>query len=169
MKKLLLPLLLATLAGSSSCSSGSSPAAAAPTAAEAPKELTPAEQAAAAIAERKGTTIDAPALLAAFKANEVRADRDYKDKKFFVEGSVNKVGKDLMGHSYVVLRGDEYGILGVQCTLENPEEAAELNPGDRIAIDGKCDGLMMNVLMGDSHVVPTLASLKKQAKGAKKK
>jgi len=146
-------------------------AAAEPTEEATPKELTAAEKAAAAraaVKEQEDQTLTAPSLLASYKANEVRADNNFKGKDFYVEGTVDKVGKDIMDHSYVILKGDEYGILGVQCTLEDPSEAANLDPGDYIAVKGKCDGLMMNVLMGDSHIVPTVASLKRQAKLAKK-
>ena len=137
----------------------------------APKELTAAEKKAAVLAEIKeqeGQTVNAPDLLATYKANEVRADKDFKDKTFYVEGVVDRIGKDILDHPYVLLKGDEYGILGVQCVLENEEAAADLNKGEYVAIRGKCTGLMMNVQLTDATIVPTVASLKKQAKAGKK-
>jgi len=114
-------------------------------------------------------TFDASSLLASFKANEVRADKALKGQQLYVEGVVKKVGKDITGDSYVLLKGDEYGILGVQCSLHDPEEAINLNPGDYIAISGTCKGLLMNVRVGDARIVPTIADLKKEAKAMKGK
>jgi hypothetical protein len=140
------------------------------TEAPAPKEPTAAEKKAAALSaikEQEDQTVGAPSLLSLYKENEVRADKDFKGKTFYVEGTVEKIGKDIMNNAYVMLKGDEYGILGVQCILEDEAAAADLNKGEHIAIRGKCNGLMMNVLMGDASVVPTVASLKQQAKAGK--
>ncbi len=137
-----------------------------------PIEFTAAEKREALLARIKGQqelTFNAPSLLASFKANEVRADKALKGQQLYVEGVVEKVGKDITDDSYVLLKGDEYGILGVQCSLHDPEEAVNLNPGDYIAISGTCKGLLMNVQVSDARIVPTIADLKKEAKAMKGK
>jgi|GEM_PF-2237310 len=132
-----------------------------------PTEPTDAEKAAtalAAIRAQEEQTISAPALLSEYKANEVRADANFKGKTFYVEGEVESIGKTLTDAPYVVLKGDEYGILGVQCVFADRAEGASLNKGDVIAIKAECRGLMMNVQMDEATIEPTVASLKQALK-----
>ena len=120
-----------------------------------------AEKAEAAYNERKDKTIKAPQLTAEYDENEVKADSKYKDETFYVEGIVDAIRKDVMGDIYVMLAGDQ-SFRNVQCLFGNPGAASNLNRGQRVTFQGKCDGLaMMNVMMSDCTLVDNLTKPKK--------
>lgn len=130
------------------------------------KPLSPAEQKAkdteekkAAEAEHKraakeiaANTIDAPSLVEIYKQNEVKADNNFKGKTFYVSGIVDDIKKDIMDNIYVTLEGDDV-LSSVQCYFDNADEAANLSKGQQVVFKGKCNGLMMNVLMKDCELV----------------
>ena len=94
-------------------------------------------------------------LLGDYKANEVRADGTYKGKTIQVSGTVDDVKKDLMGDAYVTVgSGAAFEIPQVQCMGGATQEAAfsKLNKGQKVTVQGKVDGLMMNVLLSDCVV-----------------
>jgi hypothetical protein len=115
------------------------------------------------IENRENQTIPAKNLYYAYQENEVSADNNYKGKTFYVEGVIGDIGKDILDEIYVTLKtGDLIG--SIQCYIDNAEVAANLRKGQKITVYGKCDGLMMNVLMKDCEVVKSLSTLKKEAK-----
>lgn len=83
-----------------------------------------------------------------YDANEIRGDRELKDKWFAVTGTIEEVNKDILGAPYVCLRSREW-IFGVQCMFPRSAESSltELLPGQQVTIAGKCAGKMGNVLM----------------------
>ena len=108
--------------------------------------------------ERKSQTIQARDLYNAYQANEVSADNNFKEKKFYVEGVVGGIGKDILDDIYVTLKtGDIIG--SIQCYVDDAKVAANLQKGQRITVFGECDGLLMNVLMKDCKVVENLSDL----------
>jgi hypothetical protein len=100
--------------------------------------------------------LNARELVMAYDQNEVAADRSYKGKTIVVEGSVDRVGKDILDTMYVSLSGPENSFRSVQCLFEDEHEAqlSNLHPGQRVQVVGRCDGLMMNVLVKDCQIVP---------------
>ena len=109
----------------------------------------------AKIQQQKSQTISATALSDFYQKNEVKADETYKGKSFYISGSVMEIKKDIMNTPYVELRGD--GVLrNVQCFFEDTKELSELNKGQKITIHGKCEGLMMNILIKDCKIVENL-------------
>jgi len=98
--------------------------------------------------------ISTTALVSAYDSNEVAADERYKGKLLIVTGTVENVAKDILGNLYVVLRGGHI-IRSVQCYFgdEHTEELANLSKGSRVRIKGRCDGLLMNVLLKDCALV----------------
>jgi len=95
-------------------------------------------------------TISSTQLYAAYKANEVAADNNYKDKVIAVSGTVESVGKDIMDDTYITLVGD--GVIGtVQCFIAKDfiSKAATVSKGSTITITGTCDGKLLNVLVKD--------------------
>ena len=93
-------------------------------------------------------SVSATRLYADYRANEISADQRYKGKALLVTGVVDNIGKDIMDTMYVTLKGDE--ILGsVQCFFaeSHASELSGLREGMNISIKGRCDGLMMNVMM----------------------
>lgn len=101
-------------------------------------------------------TISAGELHAAYENNEVAADERFKGKIIQVSGIVDDIGKDIMDTIYVTLSaGGEYSFSSVQCFFadSHTSDAASLSKGDYVTIKGKCDGLMMNVLIRGSSLV----------------
>jgi len=92
--------------------------------------------------------VTAADLSAAFEANEVKANKDYKDKLAEITGTVDSVG-EMLGQTFVVLSsGKDFSIVNVQCFFDDKAEIdkiAELNKGDTVTIMGNIDGMSMNV------------------------
>jgi hypothetical protein len=96
--------------------------------------------------------ITAADLVSKYEDNEVSADDEYKGKNFYVTGILSHIGKDILDDIYITLKAGN-GFRSVQCYISNAQLAAQLRKGDRVKIYGKCDGLMMNVLMKDCKLV----------------
>ena len=128
-------------------------------------ELTPAQKDSiekverlAAIEERKNQTITAGDIVSAYEANEVSADENYKGKKFYVEGYIENIGKDILDDIYVTLEAGK-GIRSVQCYIDDKDRVKKLQKGQKITVFGKCDGLMMNVQMKNCKLVDNLSDM----------
>jgi len=102
--------------------------------------------------ERAAQTIEARQLVRLYEQNEVKADKDFKGKTFYVTGTVSDIKKNMMDDIYVTLEGDG-PLHEVQCYFDNADIAADLQKGQQVTFQGKCDGLMMNVLMKDCTLV----------------
>jgi hypothetical protein len=91
--------------------------------------------------------VSAVDLAGDYEANELAGDAEYKGKRVRVDGTIETIGKDILGHPYVVLKGKERSIRGVQCTFSTADAGrlVELRKGERTRIVGRCKGLMMNV------------------------
>lgn len=112
----------------------------------------------AAIEERKNQTITAGDIVSSYEANEVSADENFKGKKFYVEGYIDNIGKDILDDIYVTLEAGN-GIRSVQCYIDDKDRVKNLQKGQKITVFGKCDGLMMNVLMKNCKLVDNLSDL----------
>ena len=99
-------------------------------------------------------TISASKLASAFDENEIQANKDYKEKVFIVEGSVQSISETL-GSMYVVLNGGKSFGTDIQCFFsENQtDEIAKLKKGTSVKIKGKCNGKSMNVSMKGCTIV----------------
>lgn len=127
-------------AGTSLSTSGSS--AAAPVAAPKPPE--------------QAIVMSASDLMAAYKNNEVSADLKYKGKLIQVTGKVGDIKKDLFDNIYVTIgTGAMFEIPEVQAFFDQSDvmKAASLSKGQKVTVVGRCDGLMMNVMLKDSKFV----------------
>ncbi|MFA6056648.1 MAG: hypothetical protein WC756_00510 [Taibaiella sp.] len=102
--------------------------------------------------EIKKNTISASDLTATYEANEVAADDNFKGKTFYVSGIVTDIKKDILDDIYVILKGDDM-FRDVQCFFENKEIAAQMQKGMKVTFKGRCNGLMINVLMRDCEFV----------------
>lgn len=117
-----------------------------PTAPTAPKEAPKVEPA---------TPVDLKTLLGEYKDNEIRADSKFKDKVIQVSGKVDDVKKDILDNMYVTLgTGARFEIPQVQCFLAASEtsKAASLTKGSTVTVQGRVDGLMLNVLVQDCTI-----------------
>jgi hypothetical protein len=70
-----------------------------------------------------------------------------------IEIAIEEIKKDIVDDIYVTLKGSD-GLRQVQCYFDNKEIAAKLQKGMNVVFKGKCDGLMMNVIMKDCELVP---------------
>lgn len=95
--------------------------------------------------------IRAADLYAAYEANPIAADRDWKDKRVAVTGTVGSIGRELTGKAYVVL--DSEGLIGVQCVFARGDDsAARLAKGQEVTLVGRVSGKLMNVLVNDCEL-----------------
>ena len=78
--------------------------------------------------------------------NEIRADKDYKDKQIVVQGIISDIKKGISGNAFIVLEGATSN-RSVQCYMKDVEEIETLKKGDKVFIIGICDGLWVNVIM----------------------
>ncbi len=94
-------------------------------------------------------TVSANSLFSAYKANEVAADSQYKDKTVIVDGTVQSIAKDILDNPYVVIGGDGF-LDGVQCVFPRSDtNLGRLSKGQQITVRGKVTGKMGNVLLHD--------------------
>jgi len=104
-------------------------------------------------------TVPLDKLLGTYKDNEVKGDNEYKGKVIRVAGLVGEVKKDVTDAIYVTVgKGALIEIPLVQCFTATGEEgaAAALKKGDPIAVEGRVDGLMTNVLIKDCRINPMM-------------
>lgn len=88
-------------------------------------------------------------LVAEYNGNEIHSDEEFKDKWIKVDGKVSKVGRDLLGDSYVTLSAAEDSITEVQCYFNAASVLSSLSVGDDVTIAGVCGGKSWNVIMRD--------------------
>jgi hypothetical protein len=104
-------------------------------------------------------TVKLDELLSTYKDNEVNGDNDYKGKVIRTAGLVGEVKKDITNKIFVTVgKGAMLEIPVVQCFAAAGEEgaAAALKKGDAIAVEGRVEGLMMNVLVKDCRLNPVM-------------
>lgn len=108
--------------------------------------------------KRREKTVLAIDLVRAYEENEVASDQDFKGEKFYVEGYIEDIGKDILDNIYVTLKSNEL-FRSVQCYLDDGGKVAKLHKGQKITVFGRCDGLMMNVLMNNCELVDNIETL----------
>lgn len=100
------------------------------------------------------TKVSAVELMEAYTENKVKADMKYGGKTIEVSGTINEIGKSIMGSMYVSLKSNEL-MFGVQCMFPKAWEdrLADLQKGGFIKIRGECDGAMGNVRVRNCTIV----------------
>ncbi len=87
--------------------------------------------------------VTADDLAAAYDANEVAADMQYKGKVVRVTGVVESIGKDFLYDTpYVTLSGGRWG---VQCSFDKSQvpHLAKLSKGQTVTIQGEVRGIVV--------------------------
>lgn len=104
--------------------------------------------------------ISASKLMKAYEDNEISANNNYKNKKIRLTGYVDNVSQSesLFSESYYVYvyNGEKYSYDYIRCSLSETslEKAAELKPGDKIVIEGVCNGVSVTTIsMSNCEIV----------------
>jgi hypothetical protein len=93
-------------------------------------------------------------LLAAYTSNEVNADQRFKGRLLKVRGTIDSIGKDVTGTSYVTFKaGGALNFRSVQCLFAADAPLASLSKGQVITVTGTCSGMMGNILIRDCEIV----------------
>jgi hypothetical protein len=92
-------------------------------------------------------------LYAAYEANEVSADAQYKGKRFTIDGVIDTIGKDVLQTPYVALKTPN-SIGRVQLMFSTADEGAlsGLSRDGYFKADCTIDGKLMNVIARDCKV-----------------
>ncbi|WP_454261495.1 OB-fold protein [Pseudoxanthomonas mexicana] len=85
--------------------------------------------------------VSAADLFAAYEANEVAADNQYKGKQLAVTGTVAGINKDFTDEVYVEIAGNEF--MNIHARGIDPTVAAGLAKGTKITVVCEGGGLMM--------------------------
>jgi hypothetical protein len=101
--------------------------------------------------ERRETpsySLSAQELYREYSANEVRADGKYKGSVVVISGTVESIGKDMLGSAYIVIKGGD-DVFGVQCMFASSRESsvASMYKGESVSIKGEVSGKMGNVIL----------------------
>ncbi len=107
------------------------------TKADEPKETKKAEPK-KSDSKKPQVSADAMAIVSEFKDNELSADQKYKGKVIAVTGKVDKIDTEIFDDKdYVLkLKGDEYGILTVDCFDIPNEKLSKLSTGQTVTMIG---------------------------------
>jgi hypothetical protein len=100
-------------------------------------------------------------LLKDYEQNEIAADQFYKGKRLFLNNigpaKIDTIGRDILGKAYITFRSPNHGFRSVQAFFASDSAVARLQVGDAVtSIDGICKGLILNVLLEDSHISGTV-------------
>ena len=98
--------------------------------------------------EIEALKISAIDLAKQYVDNEVKADKDYKDKLIEVNGKITEIGVSF-GQTYIVLSsGVDFSLTNIQCFFDDKAEIdkiSDLNKGDTVTVQGTVDGKSLNV------------------------
>lgn len=94
--------------------------------------------------------ISASDLFKAYDANELAADEKYKGKTLEISGVIGELGKDILGSPYILLRPSGVLVFGVQCMLDDSEQASkasQLSKGASVTLTGDVSGKLGNIVV----------------------
>lgn len=87
-------------------------------------------------------------LCKAFEDNEIKANKEYKDKLVEVTGEITDIG-EAFGSTYIILSSEvDFSLTDAQCYFKDKDEIdkiADLSKGDTVTIIGKVDGKSLNI------------------------
>ncbi len=121
----------------------------------APPAVEPADQRPAKADDPSVTWLYAETLTRRYSSNEVSADSMYKGYWLDVKGKIDRVGVDIAGKPFVLLRdrnGDS--LCQAQFFFADRGSVAKLQAGQMVVIRGKCTGKVVNVLLVDCAIMP---------------
>lgn len=115
-----------------------------PAAGPAVDSVSAAERPRAPATPPKPRDVSAKDLYAAYKANEVAADNEFKGSALAVSGTVGTIGKDIMDDPYVTLYSDnQYETVNAYFSKAGAPELAKLKKGDSVTVTCKGNGMVL--------------------------
>lgn len=116
---------------------------------------TPAERAATAPTQAPAplSEITAAALMLAYEANELAAQRDYEDQIMLVSGTVESIGDTILGAPFVTLETET--IWSVQAMFERDRDEgilADLTQGQPLTVRCRVDGKLGNIILRECSI-----------------
>lgn len=90
--------------------------------------------------------LNARELVNAYDENEISADNKYEDVWVIIDGKIRKIGKDILGKPYIILRG-YYTTDGVQCMFEDESQLVNLKKEDNVRVKGRISGLSIGTII----------------------
>ncbi len=103
--------------------------------------------------ETPAFTMKASELVEDFLADEARANADYSGKIVQLEGTLKEIVRN--DSSLILVMGDTVEMIGVSAYLQQDEEVegGELQPGEVITVKGICDGMLLDVIIGNAILI----------------
>jgi len=97
----------------------------------------------------------ADALLSAYEANEIAADRKFKGNVIVTEGSLDDIGKDILGKPYLIIERQRNAFAAIQASFERKDEAAlaDLTKGETVRVRCTVKGRLLGHVQLDDCVL----------------
>jgi hypothetical protein len=108
-------------------------------------ESSMAGSAPAAMPETRYEVLWADRLAQEYASNEVAADAKYKGKTIVVQGTVDRVMKDVLGSPIVLLSTQDWHGVAGEFRKSDEGKLAHLREGSFVTLKCRCDGLFGNV------------------------
>ena len=102
------------------------------------------------VADEKGITVTAAALVKAYQGNESAANTAYLDQSLEIKAEITEIKTDQTGNTTITLKSDD-ALAGVLCTLKNSDNS--LKVGQTITIKGICTGFLSDVVLKDAIII----------------
>ncbi|MBK6941566.1 MAG: hypothetical protein IPH13_15420 [Planctomycetes bacterium] len=101
--------------------------------------------------EARGMPVGPAEVVAAYESNEIAADRRFKGKRLRLTGVVADIGRDILDTAYITIEsGNRVRKVQVFFGDEFESDIAKLRRGMTVTVVGRCNGLMLHVMLIDA-------------------
>jgi hypothetical protein len=104
-------------------------------------------------ASEPATHVSAEALFRDYETNEIAADQKYKEAVLQVGGTIEDIGKDLIGTPYVTLSASEFFNVQAMFPTSAEKDLAALRKGADIKVRCRGAGKLGNVILRECALV----------------
>ena len=102
------------------------------------------------VADEKGISITAPALVKAYQENETAANTLYLDKSLEIKGEIVETKPDQSGKTTLTLKSDD-AFAGVLITLKTTD--TNIKAGEIVTVKGICTGFLSDVVLKEAIII----------------
>ena len=103
------------------------------------------------VADEKGTTVEAAAIVKAFQTNETSANAAYLNKAVEIKGKFSEIKQDQSGNTTITIKSDDT-FSNVFCTLK-AGTSFQATKDSIVTIKGICTGFLSDVVINEAIVV----------------